>query len=119
MAYSETGLNAALAGVTTSGVGDVLSLHTADPGTTGAAEDTAVPRQEAGWGAIGGGTVDSSQVQFPIERGGGTRDYSHFGVWSLDGDYVTGGQLDQSEQFSDNGGTYNFTATLTAANASA
>ncbi|MCO7195387.1 hypothetical protein [Pseudonocardia sp. McavD-2-B] len=116
MAYSNDGLGAALDGVTARA--GALSLHTADPGTTGAGEAAAVEREAATWPAnASGGSVTASQVSFTVPGGEGTAaTYTHFGVW--DGEtFLAGGDLDQSEAFSDNGGQYNFTATLTSASA--
>lgn len=120
--FSTAGLDAALAGVVARG--EYLSLHDGDPGSTGAAEDAAVARLAAGWQGIGSAEVDSTQVAFIVDAldpDAGERRYTHFGVWSdVDGgDFLAGGELDQAETFSANGGTYNFTATLTAASAAA
>lgn len=116
MAYSPTGLNDAFSGGIAR-AGDLLSLHTSDPGTTGAGEDVGVARLPADWGAPAGGAVDSAEVPFEIPAGGGQRTYTHFGHRRANGAYVTGGELDEPETFSDNGGTFDFTATLTAADA--
>lgn len=119
MAYSPAGLNAALAGVIAEGTH--LALCESDPGTTGAGVDVDVAPIAAGWGVPAAGSVDSAEVPFAIPAGGGARTYTHFAV--LDGadpalaGFITGGLLDEAETFSDNGGTYNFTATLTAASA--
>ena len=117
MSFATSALNDALAGVVD--VATHLSLHESDPGTTGAGVDVDVVLLSANWGTPAGASVDSSQVGFAITEGGGSRTYTHFGVWTgVDTSTATfkaGGPLDQSETFSDNGGTYNFTATLTAA----
>lgn len=120
MAYSPDGLGAALDGVTARA--GALSLHTGDPGTTGTAEASNVDREAATWpaGPTTSGSVDADQVVFSIPAGEGLGEtYTHFGVWTseTDGTFLAGGQLDQSEAFSDNGGSYNFTATLTSASA--
>lgn len=108
--YSAAGLNAALAGVISEGT--KLSMHTGDPGTTGASEAAGVARLAANWAAPTAGSVDSSEVPFVIS---GAMELTHFGVWTSDDTtFITGGELDESETFSANGGTYNFTATLTA-----
>lgn len=116
MAFSPDGLNDALGGVTAAALG--LSLHTADPGTTGAGEDTAVARLAPNWGAPAAGSVDSAQVAFTIPADTVSRTYTHFGAWdttTVTGSvFKTGGPLDASETFSTNGGTLNFTGTLTA-----
>lgn len=124
MAYGDRGLNAALSGVTLEGTH--LALHTADPTTTGAGEDVAVVRIAAAWLTPAGGEVTSTEGGFaiPAEADGAlARDYTHFSVRAgatvTAGDFVCGGALDEPERFSANGGTYNFTATLTAASAPA
>lgn len=115
MAYSPEGLNDALVGGIAQ-AGDLLSLHTADPGTTGAAEDAGVTALPANWGAPSGASVDSVEVSFDITAGGGQRIYTHFGVKRADLSWITGGPLDQSETYSDNGGTFLFTTTLASQN---
>lgn len=119
MSFSTSGLNDALAGIIA--VGIALSVHTADPGTTGASEDTAVVRVAANWGTPAAASVDSAQVAFAIPTDAASRTYTHFGVWDsttvAGSAFKTGGPLDQSEIFSPNGGTLNFTGTLTAADA--
>lgn len=119
MSFSTSGLNDALAGVI--GVALALSIHTADPGTTGAGEDTAVTRVLANWGTPAAASVDSAQVAFAIPTDTVSRTYTHFGAWDsttvAGSTFKTGGPLDVSEIFSTNGGTLNFTGTLTAADA--
>lgn len=118
MSFSASALNDAVDGVT--GGAPYLSLHTGNPGTTGANRDTGVDLVEAGWDPASSGSASSAQVAFTIDPGGGTRTYTHFGAWADEAATVFkfGGQLDEAEQFSDAGGTYNFTATVSAAEAS-
>lgn len=121
MSYSDEGLNAAVDGVT--GLGTYLAPCTGDPGTDGSNIDTDVTPLAANWAGASAGSSDSEQVGWDIPSGGGARDYSHFAV--LDGEdplaagFVCGGDLDQAESFSDNGGTLNFTGTITAEDAPA
>ena len=114
MPYSPSGLRSALVGGLAQ-AGDLLSVHTADPGTTGANEAAGVTRLPAGWGTPTGNgpaTVDSDEVPFDVP---GAVTLSHFGIWRADGTTFVGGeQLDEPETFSANGGIYNFTATLTS-----
>jgi hypothetical protein len=121
MAYSPSGLNDALNGVKAGGTH--LALCTGDPGTTGANIDVNVTPLPANWGTPDGDSVTSAEVPFAIPAGGGARIYTHFAVINganpATATYKTGGPLDEAETFSDNGGTYNFTATLTAASAPA
>jgi len=72
------------------GSGDFISLHTADPGTTGASEATggspAYARKQTVWtGSSDDGAVAGSQVEFDLPAG----TYTHVGIWSL----VTGGDF--------------------------
>jgi hypothetical protein len=115
MTFTPGSLDDAVDGVTAGA--PKLSLHTGDPGTTGASLDADVDLVDAVWGPSSSGSADSSQVSFDIPTGGGVRNYTHFGAWATDGTtFKFGGELDEAEQFSDNGGTYNFTATVTGSN---
>jgi hypothetical protein len=59
-----------------------VSLHTADPGTTGAAEATggtpAYARKALSFGAASSGTATAGEVTFDVPPG----TYTHFGVWT-------------------------------------
>lgn len=81
------------------GLGTWISLHTADPGTTGASEATggspAYARKATTWtGGASDGSVPGSEVT--IDAAAGT--YTHFGVWtaSTSGTFVGGGALASS-----------------------
>ena len=68
-------------------LGDWISLHTADPGTTGASEATyggGGGRQQSTFGAASSGTATGSEVTHASLPAAA---YTHFGVWSA----VTGG----------------------------
>ena len=70
-----------------------LSLHTADPGTTGASEGTD-GRKAITFAASSGGTQASNSAQsWPSAVGGQT--YTFFGIWSAvtAGTYERGGTL--------------------------
>lgn len=82
MAFSETAENAAVDGVAAKG--GYISLHSADPGTTGANEISGVGRQKTTWGAAASGTATGSQVTYPSAP---AADYKYFGVWTA----ATGG----------------------------
>ncbi|EFQ82687.1 hypothetical protein HMPREF0063_11896 [Aeromicrobium marinum DSM 15272] len=78
------------------GLGLHISLHTADPGTTGASEATggspAYARQPTTWtGGASDGSVAGSEVTFDAAAG----TYSHFGIWSAStaGTFIGGGAL--------------------------
>lgn len=80
-------------------LGNFISLHTADPGTTGASEATggspAYARKASTWtGGSSDGSVPGSEVTFDAPSG----TYTHFGVWSLvsGGTFISGGALNAS-----------------------
>ncbi len=85
MGYSSTALNDAASDETARYL--YVSLHTADPGTTGASEASggspAYARQAAVWAAPAGGVASAGQVTFNVPAGS----YSYFGLWSA----LTGG----------------------------
>lgn len=71
-----------------SGLGTYISIHTADPGTTGTSEATggspAYARQQTTWTAgTADGVVAGSQVTFNLAAG----TYTYFGIWTA----ATGG----------------------------
>jgi|SRR5436190_10284660 len=79
------------AALAVTGLGDRISLHTADPGTTGASEASggspAYARQTTVWtGGASDGSVAGSQVT--IDAAAGT--YTHWGVWTSGGTFVAG-----------------------------
>lgn len=72
-------------------IGDRISLHTADPGTTGASEATggspAYARKTTTWtGGASDGSVPGSEVTFDAPAG----TYSHWGVYTSGGTFVCG-----------------------------
>ncbi len=78
------------------GLGTWISLHTADPGTTGANEATggspAYARKQTAWtGGASDGTVTGSQVAIDVPAG----TYTHFSVWTAasSGTFVGSGAL--------------------------
>jgi hypothetical protein len=96
--------NAALNGLDGSGATNVIpdvSLHTADPGTTGASENAntgSYARQACSWNAASGGAkTNSSSLTFSTA---GTVAVTHFGTWSsatyAAGTYAIGGALASS-----------------------
>lgn len=105
--------NAMLDGLGTVAV--YASLHTADPGTTGASEATggspAYARKAITWAAASTTKVSSNSPVFDVASG----TYTHFGLWSASsgGTYYDGGALSASETFAGQG-TYTLTTvTLT------
>ena len=72
-------------------LGDRISAHTGDPGTTGANEATggspAYARKQTTWtGGSSDGSVPGSQIEWDVPAG----TYSHFGVWSAGGTFIIG-----------------------------
>lgn len=87
------------------------SLHTGDPGTTGASEATggspAYARKSITWNAASGGALDNNaNPVFDVPAG----TYSHFGLWSAPtaGTFYGGGTLSATEVFGAQG-TYTLT----------
>lgn len=79
------------AALAVSGIGNTISLHTGNPGTTGANEATggspAYARKTTTWasGAVDG-IVTGSAVVFDVPAG----EYTHFGIWN--GSTFVGGE---------------------------
>jgi hypothetical protein len=90
-AQADAAQNAAIVPAT----GYFLSLHTADPGITGASESTE-GRKAITFASSSGGTQASNSSQSWPSAVGGT--YTHFGVWTAvtAGTYLRGGQLGAS-----------------------
>lgn len=110
MSLSTSGRNAAATGV--DGVSGYASLHTADPGTTGASEVTggspAYARQAVTWGSASGGSVSTSAaVTFNVPAG---TTIAYVGLWSAltGGTFQGGGPLSSSETYGAQG-TYQLT----------
>lgn len=79
MAFTNAAKESAATNVT--GLGAYISLHTADPGTTGASEATGggYARQITTWTAgSSDGVVNGSQVTFDLPAG----TYTHIGIWN-------------------------------------
>ncbi|MCE0510834.1 hypothetical protein LVJ59_17435 [Microbacterium sp. KKR3/1] len=88
-----------VAALAAAGRGDWISLHTGDPGTTGANEATggspAYARKQTVWsGGSSDGSVPGSVVAFDVPAG----EYTHIGVWtaSTAGTFVGGFALASS-----------------------
>lgn len=88
------------------GVATFVSLHTADPGTTGTSEATggspAYARKSCTWNAAAGGNLDNSNAPvFDVPAG----TYTHFGLWSAvtAGTFYGGAALSASETFAAQG----------------
>ncbi|MFC5996959.1 hypothetical protein ACFQE5_22365 [Pseudonocardia hispaniensis] len=114
MAYTNTALTTAVTAVKNAAT--YISLHTADPGTTGASEVTGgtYARKATTWGSVTNGSVTGSEVTLDIPSG---TTITHWGLWTLasGGTFYYGGALAASESYGSNG-TYAATPTLNAIN---
>ena len=114
MAFTSTALNAAVSGIATAAT--YISLHTADPSTSGANEVTGgtYSREQTTWGAASNGSRVGSQVTFDVPAG---TTVTHWGIWSAatGGTFHYGGTLDASETFG-SAGTLLHTPTITVSN---
>lgn len=105
MALSTTAANTMLDAVAADA--DYASLHTANPGSTGASEVTggspAYARKTITWNAASGGNLDSSNSPvFDIPAG---TTVTHWGVWSAasGGTFLFGGSLSANESYGSQG----------------
>lgn len=91
-----------------------ISLHTADPSTTGTNEVTGgtYARVATTWGSVTAGSVTGTAVVVNIPAG---TTITHWGLWtaSTSGTFYFGGALAASEVYGA-AGTYTLTPTLTA-----
>lgn len=104
MAFTNASKETAALAVTATGA--YISLHTADPGTTGTSEATggspAYARKLTTWtGGASDGSVPGSQVTFDAPAG----TYTHIGIWSAStaGTFVAGFALSSSAILSGQG----------------
>lgn len=105
MGLNNNGKNVALSGL--AAVASYVSLHTADPGTTGTGEvsggSPAYARKAITWNAPAAGNLDSSNVPvFDIPAG---TTVTHFGLWSAStgGTFYGGNAISASEAFAAQG----------------
>jgi hypothetical protein len=98
MAFTNATKEAAALAIT--GLGAYISLHTGDPGTTGASEATggspAYARKLTTWaGGSSDGSVAGSQVTFDVPSG----TYGYMGVWTAatGGTFIAGFALAASQ----------------------
>lgn len=120
MAYTNAAKDAAVNAIRallTSNIGYV-SMHTADPGTTGASEatGTAYARGSSTFPSASGGTGSTGGQASVTARTGSTTAATHVGIWTAvtGGTFVCGIALSQTENFSTAGGTLLYTPTLSA-----
>ena len=94
--YGQTAILQELSDVSPSSWAAELSLHTADPGTTGAHEDIGdggYSRPSVSWNQPYGNPrqmVNSSSVMFSL---GGSTAVSYFGTWDTTNHFIIGGAL--------------------------
>lgn len=92
-----------------------VSLHTGDPGTTGANEVTggSYARMQTTWGSASAGVMTGSQVSITVPA---STTVTYAGLWttSTAGTFYCGCQLPAPQSFT-TAGTYQATPTLSAA----
>jgi len=111
--FPNSSLNVAVDSITA--LAQKFSLHTANPGTTGANEVTggSYARVAAAWAAASGAVAHPSATATLNVPGGTT--ITHFGMWTNAGVFVGGGPLGSSETFSGAGTfTLDTTTSITA-----
>lgn len=89
-----------------------VSIHTGDPGTTGANEVPGSTRAQTTYPAAVSGSTTGSPVEILVPAGG---PYTHWGTWdaSSGGNFQTGGALPAPETYGAPG-VYVATPTLSA-----
>ena len=96
-----------------------ISLHTADPGNTGANEvPTGVyARIQTTWGTVGSPTQDAVTGSTVVVTVPASTTVTYWGLWtaSTSGTWCTGGQLPAPFSTGGSSGTYSGTPTLNAA----
>lgn len=91
-----------------------FSLHTADPGVSGASEAAGVGREQTAWGAVTPPSRPGGEVLFSIPSGGLPLTVTHWGMWTAEsgGTFGEGGALPEPFTF-ETAGNYRLTPTLT------
>lgn len=111
--YTNLSKNAALTAIIATG--KYISLHNADPGTTGVNEIVGAPyaRVATTWGTVTAAAVTGSQVTLLLPN---SVTIAFWGVWDAltGGNFWEGGPLPSSETYTGSGGSYLLTPTLTA-----
>lgn len=76
-------------------LGDLISLHTGDPGTTGASEQSggAGAREQTTWSADAVDDGERVGTQVTIDVPAGT--FTHLGIWGPGGEFRGGGPITQ------------------------
>lgn len=111
MAFTNNAKNAAVDGIAAAAT--YISLHTADPGTTGTNEVSggSYARVQTTWAAASGGSRTGSQAVLNVPAG---TTIAYWGIWSAAsaGNFHYGGTLPASETYG-SAGTYGLTPTIT------
>jgi hypothetical protein len=114
MAYTVAAQNSAITGVKNAAT--FISLHTADPSTTGASEvlGGTYARVATAWGTVSNGSVTGGPATINVPA---STTITHWGLWTAgtSGTFYYGGVLPASETFGA-AGTYALTPTLNATN---
>lgn len=112
MAFTSTAKNAAVDGIGTNAT--YISLHTADPSTTGASEVSGgtYARVATTWGSSSAGSKAGSAATINVPA---ATTITYWGLWTAvtAGTFYYGGVLPASETYG-GAGTYALTPTLTA-----
>lgn len=112
MAYTSTADTTAITAVKNAAT--FISLHTADPGTTGTSEVSGgtYARVATTWGTVTAGSVTGSAVTINVPA---ATTIAYWGLWTAGTGptFYYGGTLTASETFG-SAGTYSLTPTLTA-----
>lgn len=110
MAYTSTGLNAAVDGI--AGAGTWIAAHTADPAGVAGANQTG-SRAQTTWGAASGGSRAGSQVTIAIGAGVTVTHWS-INSASTGGNMIYSAALSANESFG-SAGNLQHTPTITVA----
>jgi hypothetical protein len=114
MAYSTNFRNAAVNAVGQNGGADWFSLHTADPGTTGASEVTggSYARVSASFPAAVGGSSTNAGATINVPAG---TTVTYWSRWTAQtgGTWYAGGALPNGGEAFGSSGTYTLTNTIT------
>jgi hypothetical protein len=112
VAFTNAAKNSAVDGIGSAAT--YISLHTADPGTTGASEVAGgtYARVATTWSASSNGSKPGSAVTLNVPA---STTIGYWGLWTAasGGTFYYGGTLQASESYG-NAGTYVLTPTLTA-----
>src|SRR5580704_13679217 len=113
--FSDSAKDAALTQI--SAANTWISLHTADPGNTGASEVAGgtYARVQTTWGTVGSPVQDAVTGSTVVINVPASTTVTFWGLWTLGsaGVWCTGGQLPAPQTFS-SAGTYSGTPTLNA-----